>query len=152
MAIGGVLPLRMQQPAIPAITMLQPWASMVVAGLKPLETRGWDTSYRGRMAIHASKSTRGLHFCRTGPIADVLAAAGLTVENLPLGCIVGEVNLDDIRDLRSADSDHGGDFGWLIDGRMVWEMSGPRKYPKPIPARGQIGLWFWEPSVSLGSP
>lgn len=42
-----------------AITILQPYASLIVAGAKQYETRSWDTPYRGIIAIHAGfQSTR----------------------------------------------------------------------------------------------
>lgn len=39
-----------------AITILQPWASLIAIGAKRFETRSWPTSYRGPIAIHAGKS------------------------------------------------------------------------------------------------
>ena len=38
-----------------AITIRQPWASLLVSGKKLYETRGWATSYTGPIAIHAAK-------------------------------------------------------------------------------------------------
>ncbi|TRU31740.1 MAG: ASCH domain-containing protein [Microcystis aeruginosa Ma_QC_B_20070730_S2] len=38
-----------------AISLWQPWASLVANGLKLYETRGWPTKYRGVLAIHAAK-------------------------------------------------------------------------------------------------
>jgi len=38
-----------------AITILQPWASLIVCGVKQIETRSWVTKYRGQIAIHAGK-------------------------------------------------------------------------------------------------
>ena len=38
-----------------AITLTQPWASLVALGLKKIETRGWRTDHRGPLAIHAAK-------------------------------------------------------------------------------------------------
>jgi hypothetical protein len=37
-----------------AITLWQPWAYLLVQGIKKFETRGWPTKYRGPLAIHAS--------------------------------------------------------------------------------------------------
>lgn len=37
-----------------ALTLHQPWASLVALGVKRLETRSWSTSYRGRLLIHAA--------------------------------------------------------------------------------------------------
>lgn len=41
-----------------AITILEPWASLIACGRKKVETRGWNTNYRGIIAIHAAKSSR----------------------------------------------------------------------------------------------
>jgi len=38
-----------------AITILEPWASLIACGAKRYETRGWPTKYRGEIAIHAAK-------------------------------------------------------------------------------------------------
>src|SRR3990167_3828953 len=38
-----------------AITLTQPWATLVALGHKRIETRSWTTSYRGPLAIHAAK-------------------------------------------------------------------------------------------------
>lgn len=38
-----------------AITLHQPWASLVGLGIKTIETRSWCTKYRGPLAIHAAK-------------------------------------------------------------------------------------------------
>jgi hypothetical protein len=37
-----------------AISLSQPWASAIALDLKSIETRSWQTKYRGRIAIHAS--------------------------------------------------------------------------------------------------
>lgn len=38
-----------------ARSLHQPWAQAIMLGLKPFETRGWATDYRGPLAIHAAK-------------------------------------------------------------------------------------------------
>lgn len=38
-----------------ALSLHQPWASLVALGVKTIETRSWATQYRGRLAIAASK-------------------------------------------------------------------------------------------------
>lgn len=44
-----------------AITLTQPWATLVAIGAKRIETRSWATRYRGPLAIHAAKGIeRGL--------------------------------------------------------------------------------------------
>ena len=38
-----------------ALSLTQPWASLVADGRKTTETRSWLTHYRGPLAIHATK-------------------------------------------------------------------------------------------------
>jgi hypothetical protein len=38
---------------VKALTLHQPWASLVAVGAKTIETRSWSTLYRGPVAIHA---------------------------------------------------------------------------------------------------
>ena len=37
-----------------ALTIWQPWASLIAGGAKQYETRSWATQYRGPIAIHAA--------------------------------------------------------------------------------------------------
>lgn len=39
-----------------AITLHQPWATLIMVGLKRFETRGQRFTYKGPLAIHASRS------------------------------------------------------------------------------------------------
>lgn len=38
-----------------ALSLHQPWASLIAMGVKTIETRSWSTSHRGLLAIHAAK-------------------------------------------------------------------------------------------------
>lgn len=42
-----------------ALTLTQPWATLVAIGAKRIETRSWEARHRGEVAIHASKSYPG---------------------------------------------------------------------------------------------
>lgn len=48
-----------------ALTLWQPWASLIALGVKTIETRSWSTSYRGPLAIHAAKGN-----CQAGQIGE----------------------------------------------------------------------------------
>ncbi|MBU2700609.1 hypothetical protein Ga0466249_001701 [Sporomusaceae bacterium BoRhaA] len=47
-----------------AITILQPWASLIACGEKKIETRLWPTKYRGPIAIHAGLGKQHIDLCR----------------------------------------------------------------------------------------
>jgi hypothetical protein len=44
---------------IPAISVKQPWASMIASGAKTIETRTWTTGYRGPLVICSSATPKG---------------------------------------------------------------------------------------------
>lgn len=64
-----------------AITLTQPWATLVAIGAKRIETRSWATSYRGPLAIHAAKgfgkggAREHKALCGTEPFCSVLNVA-----------------------------------------------------------------------------
>jgi hypothetical protein len=142
--ISGNSADQQSNPAL-ALTVLQPWAEMIVRGLKTLETRGWTTTHRGRLLIHASKSTRGLNFVQgegSLPLRTQLQSAGVELPSLRLGAVLGEVHLDGIRTLTQDDWRYPHAHGYLVDGPLVWMLSQAKKWDMAIPARGDTGLWW----------
>lgn len=82
-----------------AITIRQPWASLIASGDKLYETRTWNTKYRGPIAIHAGKQLDkdAFRYLIT-PIATIeqLTACGITPENaeeLPRGAVIAIADL-----------------------------------------------------------
>ncbi len=76
------------------ISLWEPWATLMAIGAKRIETRSWQTSYRGWLAIHASKGGLGkaqLQECCSDPRFS-LALSG---EVLKPGHIVAVVELID---------------------------------------------------------
>lgn len=67
-----------------ALSLWEPWASLVVWGLKLVETRSWQTRYRGRLWIHATQRADfggiGVTSARYRTMADALAGAGMLCE------------------------------------------------------------------------
>jgi hypothetical protein len=74
------------------ISVRQPYAWCLVAGHKPVENRGWDTDYRGPVAIHAG-ARKHPH-----PIAQIEARHGVKIDRaaLQFGGIIGVVDLIDV--------------------------------------------------------
>jgi hypothetical protein len=64
---------------VKALSLTQPWASLVSLGQKRIETRSWPTSYRGELAIHASARFPVVDriLCLREPFASALVAGGV---------------------------------------------------------------------------
>ncbi len=74
-----------------ALSVQQPWAWAIMAGIKPVENRTWRTSYRGELVIHAGLSVR-----RDQAGRDHIATLGHVVpEQLTRGVLLGTVELVD---------------------------------------------------------
>ena len=52
-----------------AVTIYQPYASLIACGAKQFETRSWKTNYRGPIAIHAGKESFHLTLWQGMPAA-----------------------------------------------------------------------------------
>lgn len=131
-----------------AISLWQPWASLLVTGAKRIETRSWIHAYRGRLIIHSAKrfTQEERDIAASHVFAESLGAAGLDPTRLPLGCMVGEADLVDIVPVEKIREDIGDReyaFGNYSNGRFAWIFENPRSYDQPIPARGAQGLFNW---------
>lgn len=156
-----------------AISLWQPWASLIALGVKTIETRSWPAPEKclgERIAIHAAK--RSISQClRDVPEVDraeLLAPfSRLELKVLPLGAVVATATLDRC----SRSTGIGGD-GWIYavetDGvvsgyrrvcrpdafgdytadRYLWELKDIEPID-PAPASGRQGIWTWRPTSPL---
>jgi hypothetical protein len=145
------------------ISLTQPWASLVACGAKRAETRSFQVSHRGELAIHASKG-----FPRWAK--DISKTPGfslaLTGESLPLGAVIATCRIVDCVRTEClfvvpptqliggwrlhgpgcfAISEQEKMFGDYSPGRWAWLLANIEPLPEPIPTRGALSLWNWEP-------
>ena len=127
-----------------AISLHQPWATLVALGIKQTETRHWPTDYRGRLAIHAAKKwdascrEAAARFAKAHPEhAEVLLAP-------PRGAVVCVVELVDCYEFRAnlpayvTEADY--EAGSMNPGRFGWRLTGPQPI-SPIPEKGRQRFW-----------
>lgn len=136
-----------------AISLWQPWASAIPAGLKSIETRGWATAYRGPLAIHAAKrdtpEEREFWEDMTDGERAAFARLGvLSYADLPRGAIVATCELIDCRPADKcgvrmlADSP---EYWWgnYEAGRFGWLLANVTPLPVPMPCVGRQGFFEW---------
>ena len=129
-----------------AISLLQPWASLVVMGVKQWETRSWSTAYRGELLIHASKGKKGAALSQDPPFSTYIP----DFSTLPFGSIIGQVLLMDVirveaflatPALMESMTLEERAFGNYEKGRWCWILGNPLIFRKPIPVNGALSLW-----------
>lgn len=106
-----------------AISIRQPFAWAIIAGLKLVENRTWRTHYRGPIAIHAGQSEVDLGSIPEAP------------HRLYFGGLIGLVDLIDCVPLGSAPESR-----WTL-GPWCWILANPRPILEPIPWKGRLGLF-----------
>lgn len=111
------------------LSILQPWAWLIVHGHKAIENRKWTTSYRGDLLIHAGKGfdPEGYAWVRDEFPSIALPHTG----DFQRGGIVGQAVLLDVVAF-SLSPWFFGPFGWVLSGAR------PRPF---VPLRGQLGLF-----------
>lgn len=113
------------------ISIRQPWASLIVAGVKAIENRSRPTRYRGRVLIHAGQTID-----RDGMavVNEAMSEVGSipSVGDWPTGAIIGCATIVDCV-TESEDEFFEGPFGYVLAGAV--------EFDRAIPARGQLGLY-----------
>lgn len=111
------------------LSVKQPWADCLVAGIKPVENRSRRTSYRGWLAIHASNKRDGGEFARALAFPEMAKiqhihegpCSPLRPLHFATGKIIGVVELyecisakDDLPIWETSSRWFSGPFGWLV--------------------------------------
>lgn len=83
-----------------AITIKQPWASLIAHGIKPIENRSWKTKFRGTVLIHsAAKPAKGLFKVMDNEMRRLAGVCEtwkpLYFSDLPHSAIIGKVDIVD---------------------------------------------------------
>lgn len=124
-----------QQLSTHVLTLKQPYAWLVVNGLKDCENRGWASKFIGRVLIHASQQPADDYYGLAMRILDTFGVECPKVEDLDLGKIVGVARFDQQVGRHGAKG-----LGWFT-GPRAWPVDWARPFPEPIEARGMPGFW-----------
>lgn len=151
-----------------ALTVYQPWASLIALGVKTIETRSWKTNYTGPLAIHAAnkgwpctaislmKERRVIDaYHEAKNISSMLGWKELWVR----GAIVATCRLAFCREilewpdlyvydarLKAAvriEESLEGMLGDYTPGRYAWVLEDIRPLQEPIDVKGHQRLWEW---------
>lgn len=127
-----------------ALSIRQPWAYLIVAGIKPVENRIWKTEIRGRVLIHAAKATHtserdfreAMEWIASNPRIP-LTFSEPERDQLLYGGIIGEVEIVDCVEHHESPW-FTGPFGFVLKAPKVLPFT---------PCKGRLG--FFNPEVSL---
>jgi len=116
---------------VKAVSVRQPWAGLIVDGLKIVENRKYPTHFRERLCIQAGLKPW------EGPEA---RGAPWTPHQAYFGYVVGTVEIIGcVQNSRSR---------WALPGWWHWELADPRALRSPFEFTGKLG-WFEVPDSWL---
>ena len=136
-----------------AISLTQPWASLVAVGAKRIETRSWrpSSAVGEEIAIHASKGfpLDCRQLCEQTLFARSLKRSWM---QLPVGSVVAVarvVSFDTTERLLASGEltpleEAFGNYG---PHRFGWRFEDIRPLSTPIECRGALGIWFLPEAV-----
>jgi hypothetical protein len=148
-----------------ALTIYEPWAALVAAGWKEVETRDWYTGYRGPLAIHSSVHPADKR--EVSRLTFLLGSKGHALPEFQMGRVVAVCRLaacvpSDLVRLRSTQikPQFSPRHGWEVElqvgnydsGRWAWILRDVQRLETPVFVRGQRKLWDWTPPEGVLPP
>lgn len=140
------------------ITIKQPWASLIIEGIKDVENRTWKTNFRGRVLVHASARPANIKYEIEGQASikeiQMFSALGRAEEDDLFGCIIGSVEIVDCVINHPSIWAEKTTYAYL--GKLTVEcqppiynfvLANPIKFPEPIPMKGKLSFWESECEV-----
>ena len=119
------------------LTIREPWASLIINGYKKYEFRSWKTNYRGKILIHTSQKVEKEMLSRFKDYNLNCIGGSIIGEAELTDCILVDENFN--QNLRKIDN--------VVYGRSnhaekyAWKLENVKKYDKPVPMKGKLGLW-----------
>lgn len=148
------------------ISILQPWAHLILRHDKRIENRSWGTMKRGTLLIHTGKGDMLLRSGEMAAIGADLRARGhteiapalqqLSIHAPPLGAIVGVASLiwctrNRSEAVRIADEQNGhlrfSQEIYAEEGSCYWVLAQVAEFGTPIPYKGERGIFDIPQSV-----
>jgi hypothetical protein len=129
---------------IPALSIRQPWAWLIVNGHKDIENRDWPTNFRGQLLVHAGQTmTRKFYDATVGELAlsNLCPADMPAYEELQRGGLVGWTRVVDCVEQHPSPWKQEGSHGFVLrDSRPI----------SFVPWKGRLGF-FNVPQTALST-
>ncbi len=132
-----------------ALSIKQPWASLIAHNIKNIENRTWKTKFRGRIFIHASAKDAGaLYELLNEKQIEAMSnhwTAAPPFPDRPVSAIIGEVDIVDCvinHPSIWAEKSDWQEVGWTEKQIYNWVLANPVLYEKPIlNVKGKLSFW-----------
>lgn len=158
-----------------ALTVYQPWASLIIEGAKPYEFRRWDYSARfpslvgQRIAIHAAARAMkadevfdvldrikdgetALDIEKATPVLNLILDTARDNEKraarcLPISAVLGTATLGKPQRAFDLFRDKVADSDRIDQHIFAWPLTDIARFDQPVPYRGAQGFWSFQEAL-----
>jgi len=117
------------------LSLRQPYAELVAAGRKTIETRNWNTNFRGKFLIHSSKTIDN----------ETSTSLNIDCSRLTKGAVIGVACLYDVKKYTNKEDFLADKVAHLSDNfsnpKYGFLLKDAKKLNKPIPLIGRLGFF-----------
>lgn len=122
-----------------ALAVQQPWAELILRGIKTLEVRSVSSGSQTLISLYSSRT-----LSRSPSAALAIQTYGLDRDSLITGAVVGTVTISRCRRSRPADASAACISRSELADRYCWELKNPQRIEPPlIPDCLPYGMWFY---------
>ncbi len=122
-----------------ALGVRQPWAELILRGVKTVEIRSTDTRQRGIIYLYASKK-----FAENPFAEKAIEEHELEADSLPRGVLVGTIDLWETGPAEEDDASPSCVPAEYLEGRFAWRIKNPVRLAEPVVPRFlPYGVWFY---------
>lgn len=133
------------------LSVRQPYASLLIKGIKDVENRSRKTNFRGTLLIHASSKEHDVVQKLSNYLQDGVPLIGIEKDIMDhskfaegrnlYSAILGSVDIIDCVQNHPSE--------WAEKGQWHWVCANAKEFKFPIyNVKGKLGIWDWEGDIS----
>lgn len=125
------------------LSLKEPFATLIKNKKKYIETRSWKTNYRGEIYIHASLTKIGKSIDGRAELINLIGDDEMNYGNIICKCQLVdciEMTEEFINKIKNKEYQQYICGNYAL-GRYAWILEDIEPLEKPIPAKGQLGIW-----------
>jgi len=127
------------------ISLIEPWATLIKEKKKYIETRSWNTDYRGELYIHASTKKINTKDPEIKELLELIPDVEMNYGHIICKCNIVDSKCMDkefLEDISKNEQEHL--CGIYDEGRYAWMLEDIEVLDEPIKARGHLRIWNYE--------
>jgi len=125
------------------LSLTEPYATLIKEQKKKIETRGWKTTYRGELYIHASSTKIPKEWKENQELMSLVSSKTLNFGYIICKCQLVDCIYMDKEFIKETKENNPQEYlcGVYEEGRYAWILENVQPLSTPIKAKGQLNIW-----------